>query len=173
MAPDDVTWIGLQLSAKGHGGIYYNITDGTTRKFTEGHVEGWWEDGTPYDAKTLKSFWAAGQPDEEPHIPSGYQPQIVGACNTYANVHPWLPHDYNLGRCYADRFQHCAQIFPSGSIAACKDCIASNVGKWSDNWCYFRQRGYICQRDAKPNPDFYAVEGRCVPSDPSSALLRL
>lgn len=164
MTPGDASWIGLQLSALGHGGIYYNITDGANRTFEEGHVEGWWEDGAPYDAKALKSFWAVGQPDEESFIE-------YGDCNFYAN---WgtLPRDYR-DRCYADRFQHCTRVFPGGSIAACPWCNSSIVGKWDDYWCYIRQRGYICQRDPKLNPAYYPVEGRCVPSNPSSALLRL
>lgn len=179
MTPGDASWIGLQLSATGKGGIYYNITDGTTRNFTKGHVEGWWEDGSPYNANSMKTFWAVGQPDEAP-LTTYSQQQLEWNCDHRANW-DWLPRDYNRDRCYADRFQHCARVFPSGSIADCWKCNASlmgtwsdaYVGKWSDDWCYFRQRGYICQRDPKPNPAYYAVEGRCVPSDPSSALLRL
>ncbi|KAH7713097.1 hypothetical protein AAVH_19542 [Aphelenchoides avenae] len=181
MKPNDASWIGLQLSAKGHGGIYYNITDGTSRNFTKGQVEGWWEDGTPYDSKVLKPFWASGQPDEKELIDSTRPELIQWRCSIWRK-YELLPANYNQERCNEDRFQHCAQIFPSGSIANCpkyhpkpqaEDWHADNPGKLIDNWCYFLQRGYICQRDAKPNPIYYAVEGRCVPSDPSSALLRL
>ncbi|KAH7713096.1 hypothetical protein AAVH_19541 [Aphelenchoides avenae] len=91
-----------------------------------------------------------------------------------------LPDGYNSERCYADVFQHCAQVFPSGSLAKCPRCRpstpgwhADNQGKLNDNWCYFLQRGYICQREPKLNPAYYARDGRCVPSDASSALLRL
>ncbi|KAH7702715.1 hypothetical protein AAVH_30121 [Aphelenchoides avenae] len=179
--PEDASWIGLQFSAKGHGGIYYNVTDGTSRNFREGHVEGWWEDGTPYGVEALKPYWVVGQPDEK-QLTEYSSPRLIKFhCDLYRSYN-LLPADYNRERCYKDRFQHCAQIFPGGSIDDCPKCgplamaddwHADNPGKLSDSWCYSRQRGYICQRDAKPNPTFYAVEGRCIPSDPSSALLRL
>ncbi|KAH7715954.1 hypothetical protein AAVH_16622 [Aphelenchoides avenae] len=70
---NDGTWIGLQLSGMGYGGVYYNITDGTRRKFTKFReppmhddeqpsllppekIEGWWEDGTRYDGVALEPF---------------------------------------------------------------------------------------------------------------------
>ncbi|KAH7709479.1 hypothetical protein AAVH_23262 [Aphelenchoides avenae] len=172
LTPGDASWIGLQLSAKGNGGIYYNVTDGTSRTYAEGQTEGWWEDGTPYKATALKSFWAIGQPDEEPLVENGDEEEIEWSCNHFAQTNT-LPRDYNRDRCYADQFQHCAQVLPSGSLDDCPACNSSLVGKWSDYWCYLRKRGYICQRDPKPNPAYYAMEGRCVPGDPSSALLRL
>ncbi|KAH7708321.1 hypothetical protein AAVH_24438 [Aphelenchoides avenae] len=153
---DDATWIGLQLSGKGYGGIYY-YADGTKRNFDE-HFPGAWEDGTPYDAGALKHFWAIdterrsnNQPNE---IEVGEGSDALDECDD-----PKIkPSDRHL--CWRDKRQHCTQIFPGGTkemvSATCNDCgYFSN--KWNDRWCYFRQRGYICQRDAVSEEDPYRL----------------
>ncbi|KAH7715953.1 hypothetical protein AAVH_16621 [Aphelenchoides avenae] len=153
---DDATWIGLQLSGRGFGGIYY-YPDGTTRKFTQ-EFPGAWEDGTPYDARALKHFWAIdterGLDNQPNEIEVGGKSDARKGCDD-----PKIkPSDRHL--CVLDKRQHCTQIFPGGTkemvSASCTDCgYFSN--KWNDRWCYFRQRGYICQRDAVSEEDPYRL----------------
>ncbi|KAH7701171.1 hypothetical protein AAVH_31698 [Aphelenchoides avenae] len=143
---DDGTWIGLQLSGRGYGGIYYNITDGSTGP-SRRQTEGWWEDGTPYDDTdvVLNRFWTRmdvgwDQPNEEPlpHPNLPYPYFKIGECSDYPEKIPQT--GYNYERCQEDKFQHCTQ--PYGY-------------KWNDRWCFFLQRGYICQRDADSVKDPY------------------
>ncbi|KAH7687829.1 hypothetical protein AAVH_40618, partial [Aphelenchoides avenae] len=186
---DDGTWIGLQLSGRGFGGIYY-YPNGTTRIFKKfrdpptkrgalpptvppGETEGWWEDGTPYDDTdvVLRRFWAhmddGWVPGDWPWDPPTHvewdQPNEEELKNKKSTDDPCLYHrekipqtGYNLERCKKDKFQHCTQIFP-GSVKdtpTCASCKAYGY-KWNDRWCYFRQRGYICQRDAVSVKDPY------------------
>ncbi|KAH7689509.1 hypothetical protein AAVH_40492 [Aphelenchoides avenae] len=181
---DDGTWIGLQLSGMGYGGIYYNITDGTTRNFEEQRtkvknqvdepwppekIEGWWEDGTRYDGKELKRFWAhmVERLRDIWGLPYTYewdQPNEEELADKHNNDQPCsffpdnVPEGYNRDRCDIDKLQHCTQIFP-GSTEAVTDCsMCKAYGyKWNDRWCYFLQRGYICQRDADSVKDPYRL----------------
>ncbi|KAH7662577.1 hypothetical protein AAVH_43460, partial [Aphelenchoides avenae] len=69
-----------------------------------------------------------------------------------------ITNDYNFDRCKEGKFEHCTQIFP-GSLEDtpnCPKCKAYGY-KWNDRWCYFRQRGYICERDAVSVKDPYRL----------------
>lgn len=168
---DDGTWIGLQtFTGRNEKSLYYYI-NGTKLNYTslptctwpDGspcNARGRWEDGTPYDEAALAHFWAqktnktGEQPNEEPlkdDFPDDWKvPNKTWGCHyrkvdqTYAD------------RCEDDRYQHCAQIFPGGidDSDVCPGCDAY-ADKWNDRWCYYLQRGYICQRNADSETDPY------------------
>ncbi|KAH7702101.1 hypothetical protein AAVH_30755, partial [Aphelenchoides avenae] len=176
---DDGTWIGLQLSGMGYGGIYY-YPNGTTRNFKAlrikvgGYnplepekIEGWWEDGTRYDGIELKRFWAHMVEQRRdiwgwPYTFEWDQPNEEGLTDERIMDHPCsqekIPADYNSERCEKDWLQHCTQIFhgTTEEMPGCPMCKAYGY-KWNDRWCYFRQRGYICQRDADSVKDPYRL----------------
>ncbi|KAH7703607.1 hypothetical protein AAVH_29215 [Aphelenchoides avenae] len=161
---DDGTWIGLQIGGYwNENGMYY-FPNGTTRKFPfrwkfeSGHHVGWWEEGTPYNHTALKHFWCPEPPQHnEDYLRDEFKDKNGTVLGQWGCSYDRVDKKYEQ-RCKDDRYQHCTQIFP-GNIedsVQCKECRAYSL-KWNDRWCYYLQRGYICQRDADSETDPYRL----------------
>ncbi|KAH7721332.1 hypothetical protein AAVH_11188 [Aphelenchoides avenae] len=114
------------------GGCVYQCSTTYTQDFL-----GRWEDDSEYNHTESRKFWALKEPNADPY------PTACGADYSSQNS-AYCSRGYEG---HSDRREHCAQIFP-----ASEDQLAGGMKyyarKWNDYWCWRKNRGYVCQRDA-------------------------